>query len=55
MCIALGLVEVLARMQLTPSLLLHESDVLRDQVCPSSKKEGCFITQPLFAIYKPDP
>ena len=39
----------------TPSHLLHESAMRRDQICPSSNKEGCLITHPLFAIYKPDP
>ena len=36
------------------SPLLHESAILRDQVCPSSNKEGSFVTHPLFVIYKPD-
>ena len=36
----------------TPSHLLHESDILRDQVCPSSNKRGCFDMHPLFAAYK---
>ena len=38
-----------------PSHLLHESAMIRDQVCSSSNKGGCLITHPLFAIYKPDP
>ena len=38
-----------------PSHLLHDSAMIRDQVCPSSNKGGCFLTHPLFAIYKPDP
>ena len=50
-----GLVEVLARILWTPSHLLHESAMIRDQVCPSSNDEGCLLTHPLFAIYKPDP
>ena len=54
-CIAWGLTEVLARMQWTPSHSLHESALLRDQVCLSNNKEGGFITHPLFAIYKLDP
>ena len=29
--------------------------IRRDQVCLSSNKGGCFISHPLFAIYKPDP
>ena len=40
---------------LDASHLLHESAILRDQVCPGSNKGGCFDTLPLFAIYKPDP
>ena len=38
-----------------PSYLLHEPAMTRDQVCPSSNKEGCLLAHPLFAIYKPDP
>ena len=53
--IAWDLVEVLARIPWTPSHLLHESAVIRDQVCLSSNKERCLLTHPLFEIYKPDP
>ena len=38
----------------TPSLLLHQSAMRRDQVCRSSNKGGCLIKLP-FSIYKPDP
>ena len=47
--------EVLARILRTTSQLLHDSAMRRDQVCPSSNKARCFITHPLFTIYKPDP
>ena len=38
----------------TPSHLLHESAILRDQACPISNKGGCFDIHVLFVIYKPD-
>ena len=38
-----------------PSHLLHEPVILKDQVCPGSNKDECFVTHPLFVIYKPDP
>ena len=50
-----GLVEVLAQILWTPSHLLHESSLIRDHVCPSSNKEGCLLTHPLFVICKHDP
>ena len=50
-----GLVKVATQILWMPSHLLHESAMIRDQVCPSSNKEGCLLTHPLFAIYKPDP
>ena len=37
-----------------PSHLLHESAMIRDQVCSSSNKGGCLLTHTL-AICKPDP
>ena len=39
----------------TPSHFLHVSAILRDEVCPSSNKGGCFVTHPLCAVYRPDP
>ena len=45
-----GLVEVLAWILWTPSNLLHESAVIRDQVCPSRKKER-FNSHILFLRY----
>ena len=50
-----GLVEVLVRILRTPSHLLYESAMIRDQVCFISNKGGCLLTHPLYAIYKPDP
>ena len=50
-----GLVEIVARILWKPSHLLHESAMIRAQVCPNSYKEGCLLKHPLFAIYKPDP
>ena len=47
--------EVLTSTLQTPSHLLHASVILRDQVCPSTNKGGCFVTHPLFVVYKPDP
>ena len=47
--------EILTRILWTPSHLLHESAVLRDQVYSSSNKGGCFVIHPLFTIYKLDP
>ena len=41
-----GLVEVLARILWMPSLLLHESAMIRDHICPSSNKGGCLLTHP---------
>ena len=47
-------VASLTQILCSPSHLLHKSAMIRDQVCPSSNKEGCLLTH-LFAIYKPDP
>ena len=46
-----GCFKVLARILWMPSHLLHESAILRDQVCPSSNKEGCLLAHPLSNKY----
>ena len=55
LCFWMFIFEILTWMLQMPSHLPHESTILRDQVCHSSNKGGCFVTHTLFAIYKPVP